>query len=136
MKLKEILNMTEYLRKECYCPGEIYSPDGFFFQIFKDDYECEVLGEIKEYNNSISKIPCKILISKSMQESVQILFVMYENEKIIDIIRVDATENNIKFVKEVLKNGKSDLKLNQYKEGSTQESLSKMLEIADAIMIN
>ena len=29
MKLKDILNMEEYLKNECYCPGEIYSVDGF-----------------------------------------------------------------------------------------------------------
>lgn len=115
--------------------GEIYSPDGFFFQIFKDDYECEIIGEIKEYDNSISKIPCKVVVSKSMQNSVQILFVMYEDKEIKDIIRVDATENNIRWVKEMLKEGKSDLKLNEYVKGKTIESLSKLLEIADAITI-
>ena len=29
-KLKDILDMEYYLEHECYCPGEIYSFDGFF----------------------------------------------------------------------------------------------------------
>lgn len=44
-KLKDLYNMEEYLDKECYCPGEIYSFDGFFFQIFKADQDCKYLGQ-------------------------------------------------------------------------------------------
>jgi hypothetical protein len=40
MKLKDILDMEEYLKNRCYCPGEIYSADGYnltpFVIAFKD----------------------------------------------------------------------------------------------------
>ena len=61
---------------------------------------------------------------------------MHDRKKIIDIVRFDATENNIKLIKEVIKNNKTDLKFNEYKEGETEKSLEKIFKLADAIMIN
>ena len=136
MKLKDIFNMEEYLKNECYCPGEIYSIDGFFYQIFRSEAECETITESKEYDNFLSKIPCKVVLAKNTEEILQILIIMYEEEKIKDIIRFDATENNIKLVKEGITKGKTDLKFNEYEEGKTAKSIKEMLEIADAIMID
>ncbi len=135
MKLKEILNMEDYLQNECYCPGEIYSIDGFFFQIFKGDFECKKIGEIKTYDNIISKIPCIIVVSQSASKSNQILFIMYEKDKIVDIVRFDATENNLSLVKDVLDGKKTDRKYDEYPETKTQESLEKIFSMCDAIMI-
>lgn len=61
---------------------------------------------------------------------------MYEEDKIKDIIRFDATENNINLIKEVIKNNKTNLKFNEYEEGRTEKSLEKILNIADAIMVD
>lgn len=133
MKLKDIFNMEHYLANECYCPGEIYSVDGFFYQIFKPEAECETIIESKEYDNFLSKIPCKVILAKDTDGILQILIIMYEEEKIKDIIRFDATENNIKLVKEGITKGKTDLKFNEYEEGKTAKSIKEMLEIADAI---
>ena len=135
MKLKEILNMEDYLQNECYCPGEIYSIDGFFFQIFKGDFECKKIGEIKTYDNTISKIPCIIVVSQSTSKSNQILFIMYEKDKIVDIVRFDATENNLLLVKDILDNKKTDRKYDEFPETKTQESLEKIFSMCDAIMI-
>lgn len=135
MKLKEILNMEDYLKNECYCPGEIYSTDGFFFQIFKGDFECKKIGEINKYDNFFSKIPCIIVVSQSLSKSNQILFIMYEKDKIIDIVRFDATDNNLLLVKDVLENNKTDKKYDEYPQTKTQESLEKLFSICDAIML-
>lgn len=133
MKLKDIFNMEYYLTNECYCPGEIYSVDGFFYQIFNPETECEMIIESKEHDNFLSKIPCKVVLAKDTEGILQILIIMYEEEKIKDIIRFDATENNIKLVKEGITKGKTDLKFNEYEEGKTEKSIKEMLEIADAI---
>lgn len=133
MQLKDIFNMEHYLANECYCPGEIYSVDGFFYQIFKPEAECELIIESKEYNNFLSKIPCKVVLAKNRDDILQILIIMYEKEEIKDIIRFDATENNIRLVKEGITKGKTGLKFNEYEEGKTAQSIKKMLEIADAI---
>lgn len=132
--LKDIYNMEEYLKHECYCPGEIYSVDGFFFQIFKPETECKEIARFENDNNYFAKIPCLIVISRSEQDSNQILFIMHQDKKIVDIIRFDASENNIKLINEVAKTGKTELKLNEYKETKTKESLEKIFDLADAIM--
>lgn len=53
MILKEIhKDMSRYLKEDCYCPNEIYSADGFFFQYFYEDEECELLGDAKKIDES------------------------------------------------------------------------------------
>ena len=133
MKLKDIFNMEYYLKYECYCPGEIYSVDGFFYQIFKPEAEYEMIIESKDYDNFLSKIPCMVVLAKNSEGILQILIIMYEEEEIKDIIRFDATENNIRLVKEGITKGKTDLKFNEYEEGKTAKGIKEMLEIADAI---
>lgn len=97
--------------------GEIYSVDGFFFQIFHADTEYKEIGRCDKFNNFLSKIPFIAITSKSTSDDLQILFIMYEENKIVDIIRFDATDNNIKLIQEVIKNNKTDLKFNKYEEG-------------------
>lgn len=136
MKLYDILDMEYYLKNECYCPGEIYSIDGFFYQIFRASSECKEIGRFDNNNNYFSKIPCIFVISQSIDASNQILIIMHKNDKIEDIIRFDATENNIKLIKEVLKNGKTDLKFDEYKDTKTKESLEKIINMCDAIIVD
>ena len=119
MKLKDILNMSKYLKEDCYCPGEIYSTDGFFFQVFKENAKCYEIGRCNNYNNGLSKIPFIAVIANSTDNISQLLIIFYDKEKIKDIIRFDATENNIKLIKEIIENGKSDLKFNEYERQDT-----------------
>lgn len=135
-KLKDILDMTDYLQHRCYCPGEIYSSDGFFYQIFEPDAEYKEIGKCDFNDNYLCKIPFIAVISKSVDDITQILLIGYTDEKIVDIIRFDATENNIRLLKEVIKNNKTELKFNEYEKGKTTESLEKILNIADAIIID
>ena len=54
MKIKDLHQDVErYLNHDCYCPHEVYSFDGFGYQLFYEDQECEKLGENKNGNNSI-----------------------------------------------------------------------------------
>lgn len=124
MKLREILDMEEYLQNRCYCPGEIYDPNGFFYQIFKSDDECCMVGE----NEGVVAVAC----------GNQILYIFKEDDKktVNDVTRVDATENNIKIIKELI-NGKTPIgKLDEFKPGSSQKALDEVMGIADAIIID
>ena len=136
-KLKDILDMEYYLEHECYCPGEIYSFDGFFFMIFDKEDECEYIGEIgKECvltNNDYSLIA---VISQHEDARPQLLMICHKDNKIGDIVRVDATENNIKLIKEIIKNNKSDLRWDEFVKGSTEKGLREIMSMADAIMID
>ena len=91
--------------------------------------------------NNIQRIEYIKILEQSLQEQIQekevyMKMLEREEEKIKDIIRFDATENNIKLVKEGITKGKTDLKFNEYEEGKTAKSIKEMLEIADAIMID
>lgn len=142
-KLGDIKDMERYLEEDCYCSGEIYSFDGFFYQIFNVNSECKYIGRRTGHNSltTDNETCLDFVISKSgkpddLTYKPQILMVASKNDKISDIIRVDATDNNIRLVKEIIKSGKSELKFNEYEEGSTQRSIDKIMEMADAIMID
>ena len=116
--------------------GEIYSVGGFFYQIFKPEFEYEEIGKCELADNYLSKFPFIAVISKSTYDVVQLLLIIHNNEKIIDIVRFDATENNIRLLKEVIKNNKTELKFDEYEKGKTVKSLKEILNIADAIIID
>jgi hypothetical protein len=89
MKTRDLHNdIARYLQNDCYCPNEIYDESGFFFRCFTEDEECEILGKHEESEKSGEFIAC---ISDN-----QILIFWTKGESVIDAIRYDATENNIK----------------------------------------
>lgn len=130
MKIKDLhKDIERYLKEDCYCPNEIYSFDGFFYECFYADDECILLGERKEFIICLEK--------KKEKHNQVLLFWLNENgEKIIDAVRFDATENNLKIVKEhLLVDEKiSTYSFDEFKKDSTKNSLKEILSIADAIM--
>ena len=137
-KLKDIKDMERYLKEDCYCPGEIYSFDGFFYQIFDKEDKCEYIGHRGKDNiltNGNYELMCVVAEHK---ENIQLLMICIDEstKKIGDIVRVDATENNIKLVKEIIEKNKTDLKWNEYEKGATIKGLTEIMSIADAIIID
>lgn len=136
-KLKDILDMETYLDKRCYCPGEIYSPDGFFYQIFSAESECEIIGENENHI---------IVIATSVFENSkpQIIDIYKSEDKttILDAFRCDATENNIAIFKKLMAGvpvktlKEQGAKFDEYVNGSTAKSLQEILNMADAICID
>ena len=135
MKLKDILDMEEYLAKRCYCPGEIYSGDGFFYQIFEAESECKVIGERKdEKYNFISVISTPV--GEKAKPQILIIWRNEDLTTIEDIVRYDATENNIKLVKEIIAKKIEKGSFDEYENGSTAKALKEVFSIVDAIMID
>ena len=129
-------DMERYLQQDCYCPGEIYSFDGFFYQIFSVEDEIKLLGTIKSgliYTN----YEAAVAIATNKNESTQILMIALDtNEnKIADICRVDATENNVTLVTELINQGSSELKFDEYKKGETAKSINEILKISNGLVI-
>ena len=118
-QLKDIYDMEYYLENKCYCPGEIYSFDGFFFQIFDKEDKCELIGKRGKDNILTNGDYGLICVLAEHNDYVQLLNICVNEEtgEIGDIIRVDPTENNIKLVKEVIKNNKTNLKFDEFKKG-------------------
>lgn len=122
MKLKEIKGISHYLENDCYCTGEIYDRTGFFYDVYTGEEDCSLLGE-RGY--------AKIILCKN-----QILSVAIKEDKVLDVTRLDATENNIKQFKKFLDGGSPELILDEFKKGETKKSLDGIMAIADAIMID
>ena len=98
MKIKDLHQDVErYLNHDCYCPHEVYSFDGFGYRLFYEDQECEKLGENKNGNNSI--IGCVAYPNNDEKIKPQIVLFFIEDDKCLDALRYDATENNIKITK-------------------------------------
>lgn len=137
-KLKDINDMERYLKEDCYCPGEIYSFDGFFFQVFQGEDKCKYIGQRGKdciLTNGNYELLCVVAQNENDTQLLMIC-INADTKKIGDIVRVDATENNIKLVKEVIKNNKTDLRWDEYVKGSTEKGLREIMSIADGIMID
>lgn len=125
-KLGDIKDMERYLQEDCYCPGEIYSPDGFFFKIFNVDDDCKV---IEENEGKIAVVVRDQAIIFWRDGDVP--------GRIIAAQRIDATENNIGILKSVVRGEKPDgRKIDEFKPGSKQKALNEVMSIADAVMID
>ena len=135
MKIKELhRDIERYLLNDCYCPHEIYSFDGLFYQLFYEDQECEKLGENK--GDNISTIGCVAYPENDEKIKPQVVLFFIKDDKCINALRYDATENNIKITKDILTNGANGRKFSfdEYEEGSTAKSLKEVLSFADVIM--
>lgn len=132
MKLRDFYDMEEYLENRCYCPGEIYSFDGFFFRVFKADEECCIIAE-GEPNDEGNK---SLFLGVCSSDKAQILWVMVSGERIDDIVRIDATENNIKICKTLASGGVPETKFDEYEKGATERNLKQLLGISDAIIVS
>ena len=125
MKIKELhADIERYLAEGCYCPNEIYSSDGFFYQLFKSEDECTQIGEHKNW------IAC-------MSGNQIVIFFKYKDapDRICDAVRYDATENNLVFVVDMIKDDKSNRKLNRFAENTDKEDLQKVLSLCNGLVI-
>ncbi len=131
-RLKDILNMEDYLQNRCYCPNEIYSADGFFYQLFDKNEDCKYLGEESSKYNFIA------VITKDTESVVQILLIFRTDDlkEIVDVIKYDATENNIKLVKDLINRKIDKAKFDEYEKGKTKKALEDIIKFSDAIMMS
>ena len=137
MKIKDLHQDVErYLKHDCYCPHEVYSFDGFFYDLFYEYQECEKLGENKT-DNSLT-IGCVAYPNNDEKTKPQIVLFFIKDDKCIDALRYDATENNIKITKDILTNGVNERKFSfdEYEKDSTAKALKEVLSFADAIMFD
>lgn len=136
MKIKELhKDIERYLLHDCYCPHEIYSFDGFFYDLFYEDSECVKLGETPDKANII----CLAHAGKDEKGSLQILSfnIDLEEDKVLDCIRMDATENNLAIIKDIIENGINGrkFKFDEYNPGSTAKSLQEILELSNGVFM-
>lgn len=140
MKIKELHKDVErYLLNDCYCPHEVYSFDGFGYQLFYEDQDCEKIGEKFEDNRGI--VGCIAHPSNKEEIKPQVIVFTIEDDRVVDAIRFDATDNNVDMAKIFIEKGNEGLrasgkKFDEYENGAMAKSLKEILSIADAIMID
>ena len=134
--LKDVhTDLERYLYQDCYCPGEIYDASGFFFDIYEPEDECFVLGTAiggpnlywhEEYQGLY--VVCK----------EQILEFTIEEGMIVDALRMDATENNLRIFKTIVKTGKAPkgAKLDRFENNHLDSDLKQLFKLSDAILID
>ncbi len=136
-QLKDIYDMEYYLQYKCYCPGEIYSFDGFFYQIFDKEDGCIVIGERGKDNILTNGDYSLVCVLAEHEQNTQLLMISVNEDtgKIGGILRVDPTLNNIKLVKDIIKNNKTDLKFDEINQGEAKKALDEIMKLSNGLVM-
>lgn len=140
MKINELHpDIERYLLNDCYCQHEVYSIDGFYYQLFYEHQECEKIGEI--HNEGSDLVACVAFPSNDEKKKPQVVLFFLKGDHCYDATRYDATENNIEITKIICTNGTQALKaagrkFDEFEPGSMSKSLREILSMADAVMID
>lgn len=116
-------DIERYLREDCYCPGEVYSFDGFGYMLFNVDDQVIPIGEhfYKSFNheNGLTRAETdfKAFIKKFKNGSQIVLVIVntLEPDKVFDMFRMDATYHNYKLVKSICETGTFEGKFDTFK---------------------
>lgn len=135
MKLRDVHpDIARYLAQDCYCPGEVYDPDGFFFTVYSPNDECEPIRLSSERSAVIVLTAC----GKELKLPKALIFWHDEKpfDRIVDAQQVDATENNVGIIALVVDGADPDGRtIDEFAPGATAEAMGKVLSIADCVMV-
>ena len=139
MKIKDVHpDMGRYLYEDCYCPYEVYSFDGIFYEIFEPDYECRVVAESDSRVAVVSA--CKSFDTqsqKNVDDTPEILLFWKDDTRITDVIRMDATDNNLELVKlYVHDEDMQGRKFDCYDKDEVVRSLKQVFDLCDGIVVS
>lgn len=130
-------DIERYLNEDCYCPGEIYEPNGFFFQVFKPEEEASLLGKAVGKNNLYWHEGYTGLYVLCRDKLIEFTLDTASG-KVLDSLMMDATENNVQIFKEICMTGHApkNAKLDEFNKNATNKTLKEILSMADAIMVD
>ena len=135
MILKDVHKDVErYLEQDCYCPNEVYSVDGFFYQLVFADAHCEVIGTFPDPFKVDGKITFVVTASGEKHDHPILLNIWYTSEQVTSMERYDYSEHNLDQILRYFKGEISKVRLSEEEE--LEKSVSDMLKYADAIMIS
>ena len=139
MKIKDVHpDMERYLYEDCYCPYEVYSFDGMFYELFEPGYECKLVAESDHKVAVVSA--CKSFDTqsqKNVDDKPEILLFWKNEDKVTDALRMDATDNNLELVKlYVHDEDMQGRKFNFYNKDSVVRSLKQVFDLCDGIVVS
>lgn len=121
-------DISRYLEEDCYCPNEVYSIDGFFFVLIKDDAECELLDKFEKDGREIH-----LVATKDTENMPYLVTVWSRNGRVEVIERYDLTEHNIRAIRDYFIDGK-EIHFSEYDR--LTKDVAKILSIADAVLVS
>lgn len=130
MKLKEVHpDIERYLAEDCYCPNEVYSVDGFFFQYVFADAECKVIGT---WHRDIDDVAFVVTASGKNHDHPILLNIWHKDGKVICMERYEYSEENMR---NIVKLWNGEIKRVRVTEADDlTKSVSEVLSAADAIL--
>ena len=135
MILKDVhKDIERYLEHDCYCPNEVYSVDGFFYQLVFADAECEVICTYPNMFKDDEEITFVVTFSGKKHDHPILLNIWHTSEQVTSMERYDYSEHNLDQILRYFKGEISKVRLSEEEE--LEKSVSDMLKYADAIMIS
>ena len=135
MILKDVHKDVErYLAEDCYCPNEVYSVDGFFYQLVFADAECKVIGTYPNPLKYDEDITFVVTASGRNHDHPILLNIWHTADKVTSMERYDYSEHNLDQILRYFKGEINKVRLSEEEE--LEKSVSDMLKYADAIMIS
>ena len=134
MKLKDVHHDVErYLAKDCYCPNEVYSVDGIFYQLVFADAECKVIGTYPSRNND-GEITFVVTASGKEHDHPILLNIWHTAEKVTNMERYEYSEHNLNEILRYFK-GEIDM-ISLTEDDDLKKSLSEIFSYADAFIFS
>lgn len=135
-------DMERYLLHDCYCPNEIYDITGFSYRLFPADTDCMVIEQSEDMTAVICAVRHAADGTPKWDDAQAIMFWHDNNDgdnpehKILDAQRVDATENNIGILRDIVRGVKPDgRQLNEYVPGKMQRDMDKLMNLCSGVVI-
>jgi hypothetical protein len=132
MKLREVHKDVErYLAEDCYCPNEVYSVDGFCYQLVFGDAECKVVGNYKTKDGD--DVTFVITASGEEHDYPILLNIWHTDEKVTSMERYEYSEENLKNIVNYWEGKIETVPLTE--ADKLNRTVTEVLGIADAIIV-
>jgi hypothetical protein len=133
MKLNEVhKDIERYFAEDCYCPHEVYSVDGFCYQLVFGDAECKVVGNYKTKDGE--DVTFVITASGESHDHPILLNIWHTAEKVTGMERYEYSDENLKNIASYLKGEIRRFTLTEAED--LKRSVAEILSIADAVMVS
>lgn len=133
MKLNEVhKDIERYFAEDCYCPHEVYSVDGFCYQLVFGDAECKVVGNYKTKDGE--DVTFVITASGKEHDYPILLNIWHTDEKVTSMERYDYSEENLKNIVKYWEGKIETVPLTE--ADKLNKTVTEILGIADAIIVD
>lgn len=122
-------DISRYLEEDCYCPNEVYSIDGFFFVLIKDDAESELLDRFEKDGEQIY-----LVATTDTGNNPYLVTVWVTNDRVKNIERYDLTAHNICAIRDYFIKDKKPIRFSE--EMKLENDVKKILSVADAVLVD